>query len=129
MLKWILLTSFYFSFFGFTQQNEVVEICLCDVEAQFPGGSRELSRFIQENIQPIAAKTYYGDENKRMYVSFVVDELGKISNVQIERGFCKEVDEEIIRVIYRMPTWIPHSSGCGELFKTNIRMPISVTLI
>ena len=129
MLKWILLLTLSPVFTTIAQVPQEVEvICMCDSEAQFPGGQRSLYEYIQQNMRPIAAQTFYRENSTKVYVAFVVEETGAITNVKIERGFCKEVDDEIVRLIQEMPDWLPHTSGCGDVYRTNVRMPISVDL-
>lgn len=79
-----------------------------DSPAEFPGGMSILRRFLSENIQfPQSAlnRNFSG----KVYVRFIVDADGKISNATIKRGIpdCPECDEEALRVVKKMPAFKP----------------------
>jgi protein TonB len=78
-----------------------------DVEAKYPGGYPEMSKFIGDHIRfPEIAKEVGGG---KVYLRFVVNEEGQISSVKVTRGVadCAECDKEAMRVIKSMPNWIP----------------------
>ena len=43
----------------------------------------------------------------RVFVSFVIDENGNVTDVAIARGLSKSQDEDALRVVKSMPKWIP----------------------
>lgn len=93
-----------------------------DMDAEFPDGMQGMVRWIQTNLQyPQDAI----DENiqGRVYVSFIVDEKGVVSDIQIERGVASILDKEVMRLIGQMPDWKP-----GELdgFKVSSRMRLPI---
>lgn len=81
--------------------EEIIEIA-----PEFPGGTKVLQKFVKRHKKyPKAAK-----ENKisgTVYISFVIDETGNISNAKILRGLGYGCDEEALRIILLMPKWIP----------------------
>lgn len=97
-----------------------------EIDAEFPDGTKGLMRWIQTNMQ-YPQDAIENDIQGRVYVSFVVDEKGVVSDIQIERGVTSVLDNEVIRLIGQMPNWQP-----GELdgFKTSskMRLPISFRL-
>ena len=42
-----------------------------------------------------------------VYVSFIVEKDGSVSNVNILKGIGGECDEEALRVVKEMPRWTP----------------------
>lgn len=64
-------------------EEEIIEFP--DVEASFPGGPAELQRFIKENVQ-YPQTSIEMNEQGRVYLSFVVESDGSISNIAVERG-------------------------------------------
>jgi protein TonB len=54
----------------------------------------------------------YPDSSKALgieglvYVSFMIDKFGKISNIEIVKGLSPDINREVIRVISKMPDWI-----------------------
>jgi protein TonB len=93
---------------------------------EFPGGEKELMLYLSRNIKyPVRAKEL-GIQGI-VYVEFVVDEYGHITNVQILRGIGGGCDEEAARVIAGMPRWTPGKQS-GRSVKVQYRLPIHFTL-
>lgn len=105
-------------------KEEVIEFP--DVEAQFPGGAAELQRWIAENVQ-YPQTSIEMDEQGRVYLSFVVESDGSISNIAIERGVSPDLDREAKRLVRSMPKWTPGEAG-GRKARTRCRLPINFTL-
>jgi periplasmic protein TonB len=75
-------------------------------QPQYPGGEPAQSKFLKDNIKyPLEAREL-GIQGK-VYVTFVVEIDGTISDTRILRGIGGGCDEEAIRVIKAMPKWIP----------------------
>ncbi len=73
---------------------------------QYPGGDQARNKYLMENIKyPEAAKKQ--DIQGTVYVSFVVEKDGTVSNVKILRGIGGGCDEEALRVVKGMPKWKP----------------------
>ena len=93
-----------------------------EVMPQYPGGPNEMMRYIQENIKyPQSAKA-----NKiegRVFVSFVVEKDGSITNAAVMRGIDKECDAEALRVVSSMPKWTPGQQD-GKNVRTQFTIPI-----
>jgi TonB family protein len=72
----------------------------------FPGGEAALMKFLRKNIQypPDAS---FNKESGTVYVLFVVDTLGGVTNVTIGRGVTRSLDKEASRVVKMMPLWKP----------------------
>jgi TonB family protein len=97
-----------------------------EIDAEFPDGMQGLMRWIQTNLQ-YPQDAIEDDIQGRVYVSFIVNKDGVVSDIEIERGVTSILDREVMRLIGQMPNWTP-----GELdgFKTNskMRLPINFTL-
>ena len=93
---------------------------------EFVGGEQAMYKYIAGNIQ-------YPDQAKkdgiegRVYISFIVEKDGRISNVETMRGIGGGCDKEALRVIRNMPNWIPGEQR-GEKVRVQYRMPIKFTL-
>lgn len=93
---------------------------------QFPGGEEARMKYMQENIKyPVDAKKK-GIQGK-VFVSFVVEKDGKVSDVKVLRGIGGGCDEEAVRVISNMPDWIPGKQK-GEAVRVQFNTPIHFTL-
>lgn len=93
-------------------------------EAQFPGGTVELKRYIQNYQHNIDWSNLHGQ--KRGFVSFVVEADGTLTDIKIARGINPELDDLMLRMIEEMPNWIPDSDKNGPL-RSRVRMPITFT--
>jgi len=75
-----------------------------DVMPEFKGGEQKLFKYLGTNIKyPEKAKSS-GLEGT-VYVSFVIDKKGKISETTILKSVSPSLDEEAKRVISGMPKW------------------------
>lgn len=97
-----------------------------DVEAQFPGGIVEMKRWIAENmVYPQMA--IENEQEGTVYVSFVVEMDGSVSNVDISRAIDGDLDREAKRVVRQMPKWNAGEAG-GKKVRTKCVIPIKFQL-
>ncbi len=73
---------------------------------QFPGGQSEFNNFIESNVRYpyILAEIEMEGE---VDITFTIDKLGQVKNIEITKGFDPLADKEVIRVLSGMPRWIP----------------------
>ena len=88
----------------------------------FPGGEGERNKFLAENIQYPQQATENGIQGT-VYVSFVVDSKGNVTDVKILRGIGGGCDEEALRVVKMMPKWHPGKQN-GKNVRVLFNMPI-----
>ncbi len=69
---------------------------------EFLGGKNELLSFLKENIQVPSE-----DVEGKVYVSFTVNANGTLEDFKILRNLCNTCGNEAIRVLKKMPPWIP----------------------
>jgi protein TonB len=73
---------------------------------EFPGGEAALYNFLGKNLRyPDMAKET-GISGK-VYVTFIVEKDGSITDVKLARGIGGGCDEEALRVVNLMPKWTP----------------------
>ena len=72
----------------------------------FPGGETAMKRYLAENIQYPQMARESGIQG-RVFVTFVVEKDGNVTDVRVLRGIGGGCDEEAIRVIKNMPRWDP----------------------
>ena len=97
-----------------------------DVEASFPGGAAAMQKWIAENVQ-YPQTSIEMNEQGRVYLSFVVEPDGSISNIAVERGVSNDLDKEAKRLLRKMPNWSPGEAK-GRKARTRCRLPINFTL-
>lgn len=92
----------------------------------YPGGDEARLKYLRENIKyPEMAKE--SGIQGTVYVTFVVEKDGRISNVKILRGIGGGCDEEAVRVIKGMPKWKPGKQR-GRPVRAQFNMPIRFIL-
>jgi len=97
-------------------------LMIVEQNPEFQGGYEGLFKYLAVNLRyPEAAKTY--GIQSTVFVSFVVDKTGKVSNIKILRGIGYGCDEEAIRVVSEMPKWIPGRQN-GQAVPVVFQIPI-----
>ena len=88
----------------------------------FPGGEGNLMEYVAKNIKypQIARET--GIQG-RVFVGFVVEPDGSISNVKLLRGIGGGCDEEAMRVIKSLPKWKPGKQR-GKPVRVSYQIPV-----
>lgn len=96
--------------------NEVDEM------PEYPGGAEELYKYIGSNITyPEQAKN--DGIQGRVFVTFVVECDGSITDAQVLRGIGGGCDEEALRVVNAMPKWTPGKKE-GEVVRVQYNLPV-----
>ena len=90
---------------------------------EFKGGQEALFKYMSDNIvYPEAAKK--GKIEGTVYVSFLVEASGKISNCNVKRSVQADLDAEALRVVKSMPDWIPGEKE-GKSVNMEMILPVS----
>ncbi|HAW59166.1 MAG TPA: energy transducer TonB [Bacteroidales bacterium] len=93
---------------------------------EFPGGEEARMKFLLQNIKYPQIARESGIQGV-VYVTFVVEPDGSITNVKVIRGIGGGCDEEAVRVVKMMPKWIPGNQR-GKPVRVQFNMPIKFTL-
>ncbi|MBI2281241.1 MAG: energy transducer TonB [Bacteroidetes bacterium] len=90
---------------------------LVDTMPEFMGGNDSLFSFLSNNFNNP------NNSEGKVIAYFVIDKDGSISNIEIKKSLNKQADEEVIRVLNKMPKW---NSGIylGEKVKVGYSIPI-----
>jgi TonB family protein len=92
----------------------------------YPGGDEALRNDIATNITYPEEAKKAGIQGK-VFVTFVVDELGKVTNSKIARGVDPALDKESLRVMNDLKTWKPGMEK-GKAVKVSYTIPINFAL-
>ena len=92
----------------------------------FPGGEQGLLDFIGTNVRYPEEAKKQGISGK-VFVGFVVETDGSVSNVKVLQGIGGGCDEEAVRVVKMMPNWIPGEAS-GEKVRVMYMIPINFRL-
>ena len=106
------------------QEQEIFQIV--EEMPAFPGGEAKLMEYVAKNIKypQIARET--GIQG-RVFVGFVVEPDGSVSNVKVLRGIGGGCDEEAMRVVKSMPKWKPGKQR-GKAVRVSYMLPVNFKL-
>ena len=89
---------------------------------QFPGGEKALMEYIGKNIvYPVEAKEK--EIQGRVFINFVIEKDGSVSNVKVLRGIGGGCDEEAVRAVSSLPKWKPGIQK-GKPVRVSYQIPI-----
>jgi TonB family protein len=96
---------------------------------EFPGGQEALKNYLQSNLVYPQDAIELGIEGK-VFVSFVIFEDGSIQQITILRGIKGNMscEKEVLRLIKRMPNWIPGKNNFGNELKARVKIPVVFNL-
>ena len=90
-----------------------------EVMPAFEGGMQGMMKFIQKKIR-YPRKAQENNEEGTVYVSFIINSLGQVTDVEVVKGFHKDCDKEATRVISLMDKWKPGMQN---------KMPVAVKMV
>ena len=111
----------------FAEQEEEVDeqeiFLVVEDMPTFQGQEKDAFRiYIQQNLKyPVIAQE--NGISGRVYVSFVVDRDGSVTNVQVVRGVDPSLDKEAVRVVKSSPKWSPGKQR-GRSVRVSFTFPI-----
>ena len=107
-----------------SDEPEVYQIV--DEMPGFPGGEEKLMEFFTKNIEYPKEAREAGIQG-RVFVGFVIEKDGSISNVKVLRGIGHGCEEEAVRVVKSMPNWKP-GKLYGEVVRVSYQIPVNFKL-
>ena len=93
-----------------------------DQMPEFPGGDKGLYQFIADNIKYPAEAKEMGIKG-RVFVNFIVEPDGSVSDIRVLRGIGGGCDEEAVRVVESMPKFKPGMQD-GEAVRVSYTVPV-----
>ena len=88
---------------------------------EFGNGWEDIRKYILDNIEYPQTAINDSIEGK-VFVQFVINEDGSVSNPVVLRGIRYDLDNECLRVIEKMPDWNP-GKQMGKLVKVKYTIP------
>ena len=108
------------------EEDEDKVFTVVEQPAEFEGGLQAMYAFIRKNLKYPASARRMNIEGS-VYVSFIIDKAGLISDVQIVKGISADCDKEAERVVKMMPNWKPGKQN-GRAVKSKFVLPIKFKL-
>ena len=107
------------------EDEEVVEaevFTIVEEMPEYPGGLNKLTDYLSKNIKYPQMARESGIQG-RVFVNFVVEPDGSVSNVNVMRSLGGGCDEEAVRVVKNMPKWKPGRQR-GKAVRVSYILPI-----
>jgi protein TonB len=107
-------------------ENNIVNSGVLDKLPEFPGGINKFYSYVGNNFEkPEIENT---TNTMRIFVSFVIEKDGKMTDIQVLKDPGYGLGKEAIRVLKSLRTkWIPGMLG-GKAVRTAYNLPISVQM-
>ncbi len=110
---------------SFEKTDDTEQIYLnVDEMPEYPGGMDAFRKYITDNLK-LKDDTVEQEIMGRVYVQFVVDTDGSLTDIKVIRGINSAIDNEIIRVIRLSPRWKPGKQK-GKPVKVQMVIPVEV---
>lgn len=131
----MLLLGMSITVSGFAQNNDVVSsenqeeaeiFTIVEEMPTFPGGEGKLAEFLARNIKYPQAARESGIQG-RVFLSFVIEPDGSVTNISVMRSLGGGCDEEAVRVAKLMPKWNPGKQR-GKPVRVSYMMPVNFKL-
>ena len=104
--------------------NKLYDLGTVETSPEFTGGQKALGNFISANLKyPETGEDAVG----KVYISFIVEKNGILSDFKIVKGLAHGFDEEAIKVLKASPAWKPGIVG-GHPVRTSFTLPITFRL-
>ena len=107
-------------------KGDVVLTKKIEQQPQYTGGYTAMQKFLRDNMHyPTAAQI--AEIQGTVYIRFVVRRTGKITDVTVYKGIGTPCDEEAVRVVKKMPDWIPGQDN-GKAVSVYFMIPLKFQL-
>ena len=102
--------------------SEVYDFVSIEKQPEFPGGITKFYKYVGSNIKyPQMAQD--NNVQGKVFLSFIVEKDGALSDIQITRGLGSGTDEEAVRVLKESPKWNP---GIKNGFAVRVKYNINI---
>ncbi len=106
--------------------DEEVIFTVVEDQPEFPGGEAARQKFLEDNLRYPQMAREAGIQGT-VFITFVVERDGSVTDVRVIRGIGGGCDEEAVRVVRMMPRWEPGRQR-GQPVRVQFNMPIRFRL-
>jgi protein TonB len=103
------------------EDNSIYNTAGIEVKPDFPGGMAAFGKFIEKNYQSPEEEGLKG----KVYVTFVVEKDGSLTDIKVLRDIGYGTGKEAIRVLNKCPRWSPGEQN-GKKVRCTFSLPISI---
>lgn len=108
------------------EDTKVYDFVSIETQPGFPGGMDKFYAYLKKAVRypPMAQEN---NIQGKVFLSFVVEKNGDLTDIKVERKLGGGTDEEAIRVLKASPRWTPGIQN-GKPVRVKFNIPISFTL-
>lgn len=114
----LLMMSFCYSQ-GNKEDNQIYDMSQVDVRPEYKGGMSQFYDFVDKNFVIPAKEGLKG----KVYVEFIVEKNGLLSNLKIIKDIGYGTDLEALRILQKSPKWNVGLKN-GQPVRTKYLLPI-----
>lgn len=103
------------------EDNNVHSLAGIEQKPEFPGGMQKFYDFVGKNYQTPEEEGLNG----KVYVTFVVEKDGSLTDIKVQRDIGYGTGKEAIRVLNKCPKWIPGEQN-GKKVRVLYSLPITI---
>jgi len=97
-----------------------------ETEAEFPGGMVACQQYISQNIT-LPESDELGAMNIKVYVQFIVEMDGTLSNIQVLRTNSDDIGKSVVAALKKSPKWTPGTID-GKAVRQRMMLPVFFVL-
>jgi hypothetical protein len=102
--------------------NNIYNTAGIEIKPDFPGGMDEFNKFIEKNLNGPSVAGLKG----KVYVTFVIEKDGSLSDIKVLRDIGYGTGKEAIRILELSPKWLPGEQN-GKKVRCTYSIPIIIT--
>jgi protein TonB len=124
MKRTLIYFFLFYSTIVLSQESKDTVFTKVDKMPEFKGGEQEFTNYIYKHIHYIPD---LGDIIGKVYISFIINEIGNIDSVKVVKSLYEAYDKDAQTVIQNMPKWSPGTHH-GKPVKVRQTIPIKYML-
>jgi protein TonB len=106
--------------------DKVYDFVSIDKQPEFPGGMKRFYEYLGQAIKyPALAKR--NNVEGKVFLSFVVEKNGFLTDIKVTKGLGSGTDEEATRVLKNSPAWNPGLIG-GKPIRVKYNINVNFSL-
>lgn len=106
------------------EDNNVYSSAGIEVQPEFPGGAAGFAKFVQRNYRTdVITENISSDLKGRVFVEFVVEKDGSLTDIKVIRDLGYGTGAEAIRMLKNAPKWSPGEQN-GKKIRVRYSLPI-----
>ena len=107
--------------------EETIDIHITvEEQPSFPGGTAKFYQYVASHLK-YPKQAIRNQVEGKVYIKFVIDRDGSISDAEVYKGIGEACDEEALRVIKNSPKWNPGKQR-GQAVRVQMILPITFQL-